>query len=190
MTDNSNNSGGNGVLDGSMFGYVPASEIEQADYSHDLAEQRAKEAAGPMLPAPSEHTSVGPAPERPAAPVAMPLQSVMVAPQSMVQVEPPAVLSEVWKYGNAHMLGISTVVVATCTIVGMRFGGLYGAVAGSLAGGSALNALRAAKVVTGNHPEARREALVSGSYALIAAGLSGYLIYVGHKHATGKKKWS
>jgi hypothetical protein len=82
---------------------------------------------------------------------------------------------------QAHMLGVSTVVVATATIIGTRFGGLYGAVAGSLFGGAGLNALRAIRHAMNGTPEGDKEALVSGTYTVVAAGMGGYLTWMGIK---------
>jgi hypothetical protein len=92
-----------------------------------------------------------------------------------------------WReHEQAHMLGISTVIVATSTVIGTRFGGLYGAVAGSLFGGSALNALRAIKFAMEGTPEGDKEALVSGTYTVVAASLGGYLTYMGYKARRAK----
>ena len=84
------------------------------------------------------------------------------------------------------MLGISTVTVATATVIGTRFGGLYGAIAGSLFGGAGLNAMRAIKHAMAGTPEGDREALVSGTYTVVAASLGGYLTWQGIKAKRSK----
>jgi len=86
---------------------------------------------------------------------------------------------------GGHLLGVSTVLVGVGSLLGIRFGGLYGGVAGALFGGAAVNAYRAIKHALAGSPEADREALISGTYALVAGGLGGYVAWkVDHKKAT------
>lgn len=91
-----------------------------------------------------------------------------------------------WRQEEAHMLGLSTVTVATATVIGTRFGGLYGAIAGSLFGGAGINAMRAIKHAMVGTPEGDREALVSGTYTVVAASLGGYLTWQGIKAKRAK----
>ncbi len=82
---------------------------------------------------------------------------------------------------EGHMLGISTVTVATAAVIGLRFGGTYGGIAGSLFGGAAINALRAIRHSMQGTPDGDREAMVSGTYTVVAAALGGYLTWQGMK---------
>ena len=90
-----------------------------------------------------------------------------------------------WSSESAHMLGLSTVMLATGAVVGIRFGGFYGGVAGSLFGGAAMNAIRAYRTSTSGTPDGKKEALISGTYAIVSAGLGGYLWYIGSKKRAG-----
>jgi hypothetical protein len=106
------------------------------------------------------------------------------AVQAAAPVEPvqePARARGQWRHDETHMLGIATVTVAAGTAIGMRFGGVYGSLAGGLFGGSVVNVLRAIKLTMQGHPYADREAMLSGTYAVIAAGLGGYIVYAGKK---------
>jgi hypothetical protein len=85
---------------------------------------------------------------------------------------------------NGHSLGLALLLVTVGTGVGLKLGGTMGGVSGGLFGGAAVNAIRAARCVTKGTPEADKEALVSGTWALIAAGLGGFLTY---KEQQGKK---
>lgn len=82
---------------------------------------------------------------------------------------------------NGHMLGMSTLVVGVSALVGARFGGFYGGIAGSLFGGSAVNAYRAISHATAGTPQSDREALISGTYTILAAGLAGFILYQSQK---------
>lgn len=90
-----------------------------------------------------------------------------------------------WSSEAAHMLGLSTVLLATGAVVGIRFGGFYGGVAGSLFGGAAMNAIRAYRTSASGTPEGKTEALISGTYAVVSACLGGYLWHVGSKKRAG-----
>lgn len=88
-----------------------------------------------------------------------------------------------WRHEQTHILGITTVMVATGTLVGVRYGGLYGSVAGGLYGGAAVNAFRAIKltVQARGDEELRREALLSATYAIVVGGLATWLAWHGRK---------
>jgi hypothetical protein len=76
---------------------------------------------------------------------------------------------------GGHLLGASTLLVGVGGLLGIRFGGLYGGVAGSLFGGSAVNLYRAITFATHGTPESDREAVVSGTYALVTTGVASYV---------------
>lgn len=78
---------------------------------------------------------------------------------------------------QAHELGATTLVVGIGTLLGTRYAGLYGALAGSLFGGALVNAWRAYGHLKKDTEESDREALVSGSYAAITVALASYLAY-------------
>ena len=78
---------------------------------------------------------------------------------------------------RAHMLGFGLIASSLGAVAGLRIGGVYGGVAGTLFAGSAVNLYRAAMHASRGTPEGNREAIVSGTYSLIAAGLGGYISY-------------
>lgn len=100
----------------------------------------------------------------------------------------PARAMGAWQHEETHMLGISTVSVAVGTVVGTRFGGLYGAVAGGLFGGAAVNMIRAGRLALKGQPASDKEALLSATYGIIAAGLGGWLAYAGTKRKRAKEE--
>ena len=77
---------------------------------------------------------------------------------------------------HAHLLGLSVLGTACGVTVGFRYGGGYGAISGGVLAGSAVNIYRAFKNLGEGTPEGRREAMVSGTYAIGAAVL-GSLIW-------------
>jgi hypothetical protein len=78
---------------------------------------------------------------------------------------------------HAHMLGLSVVGVAIGTLIGQRYGGTYGAVAGAVGAGALINAYRAFHYNRTGTPEAKKEARVSGTYAVGAAILGAAIWY-------------
>jgi len=78
---------------------------------------------------------------------------------------------------GAHLLGLSTLLVGAGSLAGLRFGGLQGASAGALFGGAAVNLYRAIAFSMKGTPADDREAVVSGTYAVAAAGLAGYILW-------------
>jgi hypothetical protein len=82
---------------------------------------------------------------------------------------------------RAHMLGMSTIAVGVGTVMGMRWGGVYGALSGSLFAGAAVNAYRALQYGMNGDAHSSREAAVSGSYAVATALLASYLAYRGYQ---------
>ncbi len=78
---------------------------------------------------------------------------------------------------QAHLLGLSTLILPTGVVIGYRFGGGYGAAAGALFAGAAINVLRATRVMNVD----RREAVISGTYAALATGLGAYLAWTASK---------
>lgn len=78
---------------------------------------------------------------------------------------------------QGKMLGFSTVVTALGMLIGVRLGGGYGAVAGSLFAGSAVNAYRASLFARRDGEAAKKEAVLSGTYAVLAAGLGGAVLW-------------
>lgn len=109
----------------------------------------------------------------PASPGPMPMP--LPVPQPFPQTVAPSITIETETRG--HMLGVTTLASGLGMLLGVRLGGGYGAVAGSLFAGAAVNAFRAATFVKRGGPQAKREAAISGTYALLAAGLGGYVVY-------------
>lgn len=78
---------------------------------------------------------------------------------------------------QAHMLGMSALLVGGGALAGARLGGLYGGIAGSLFGGSASNALRAVRYAMLRTEEGKREALISGTYAVLTGAFAGWVAF-------------
>jgi hypothetical protein len=76
---------------------------------------------------------------------------------------------------SAHMIGVSALVIPVCSFAGYRWAGLYGAAAGTIAGGSAINLFRG-YVSTG--PE-RKIAL---TYGVLGVALTAYLSHLAIKN--------
>lgn len=90
----------------------------------------------------------------------------------------------------SHMLGMSVLLPAAGTIAGMKYAGLYGSLGGALGAGSLINAYRAVKYMLRGDDESDREAIISGTYALVGLGAAGYLLYRGVKAKDGSGKSS
>jgi len=88
---------------------------------------------------------------------------------------------------GGHMLGFSTIAVAMGAVVGTRYGGMYGGIAGSLFGGSLVNVYRSVRFAIEGNKDADREAIISGTYALVAAGFGGVVLYKLDKKGRAKK---
>lgn len=78
---------------------------------------------------------------------------------------------------GSHMLGIALGAVAIGAVVGWKYAGPLGGLAGGLLGGAAVNGFRAAKSITHGTPDSDKEAAVSGTYAVAGAGAAIYLLY-------------
>jgi len=78
---------------------------------------------------------------------------------------------------RGHLLGFATVATGLGAVLGIRLGGTYGGIAGTLFAGSATNAYRAVLHGMQGTNEGRREALISGTWSVIAAGAAGYILY-------------
>lgn len=77
---------------------------------------------------------------------------------------------------HAHLMGLSVLLVGLGAFVGQQRRGPYGALAGALAGGSAVNAIRAYHYAKRAESEAKKEAIISGTYMLLSAG-AAYWVY-------------
>lgn len=163
---------------------------ESEEYEAMMAEQASDPGAGysPMPEAeearePTQHRSL-PMPQqvRPLASSDFSRQFVQpmnAAVQSFPQTFIPAVEATINPEiaTRGHMLGFTTLASGLGMLLGVRLGGGYGAVAGSLFAGAAVNAYRAAIYVRQGTSEAKKEAAISGTYALLAAGVGGYVLY-------------
>lgn len=117
-------------------------------------------------------------PPRPAPPALAdvdPFQIPVAPPRFSLPQLPVIVDSELQTQGK--MLGFSTIATAIGMLVGVRLGGGYGAVAGSLFAGSAVNAYRASIYAARGNEAGRKEAVLSGTYAVLAAGLGGAVLW-------------
>lgn len=121
------------------------------------------------------------------APQAVPMQMPPGAPLAAPTMQAPAAAAAApvkrprqYDPDNAergNMLGFNTVATSLGIVLGLRFGGIYGGVAGSLFAGSASNGYRAILHAMRKTPEGNREALISGTWSVVAAGLAGFIVY-------------
>lgn len=86
----------------------------------------------------------------------------------------------------AHLLGLTTIVVGGAAYAGLRVGGGLGAAAGTLFGGALMNTYRAIAQGMKGTPESDKEAMISGTYAVVAALLGGYAAYRASKSRGSK----
>jgi hypothetical protein len=92
---------------------------------------------------------------------------------------------------SSGMLGTALVLIAAGAVVGWKYGGgVFGALAGGLAGGALVNGYRAAKNVTQGLPQTDREAAVSATYAVVGGGAALFLLYQAKKDKRLKKNAS
>lgn len=70
-------------------------------------------------------------------------------------------------------LGFTVIAAAGGAAAGLYYGGVWGALAGSLFGGAAVSAYRALKHVKDGTEESDKEAITSGTYAVGAAAIGG-----------------
>ncbi len=86
---------------------------------------------------------------------------------------------------SGHTLGLSTLLVGVGGLIGVRLAGIYGGAAGALFGGAAANLYRAISFSTHGTPESDREAVVSGTYALVTTGVASYVAWKIDEKDTG-----
>jgi len=79
--------------------------------------------------------------------------------------------------GGSHQLGVATLLAGLGAVVGVRLGGVYGGVAGVFFGGAATNLYRAYLFGSIGDEASDQEAVVSGTYALAAAAVGGYVAW-------------
>lgn len=75
----------------------------------------------------------------------------------------------------AHLLGLSMLLIPTCSFIGYRLAGLYGAGAGTLTGGALVNLTRAAW-------SPGPERAVSITYGLVGLAAAGYIAHYAYSH--------
>lgn len=172
---------------------------ESEEYEATMAEQASDPGAGyasmpeaEVFSPPAEHRAL-PMPQqaRPLASSDLPRQfvqpmaaAVQAFPQTFIPAVEATINPEIATRG--HMLGFTTLASGLGMLLGVRLGGGYGAVAGSLFAGAAVNAYRAAVYVRQGTREAKKEAAISGTYALLAAGVGGYVLYKFRPGTTSK----
>ena len=79
-------------------------------------------------------------------------------------------------HAHAHLFGVSALSTGLGALVGYRRGGLYGSFAGSFFGGALANVVRAWYFGRMNNEGAKTEAVISGSYALLSAGVGIWVL--------------
>lgn len=142
--------------------------------------------AAPM-PDPSAPRALSPAPSPTSVHQASPFHAPSLAAVDVPSAIPanyprpgltrPSVLIDSALETHGRMLGFSTIAASIGMLVGVRLGGGYGAVAGSLFAGSAVNAYRASIYAARGDEFGRKEAVLSGTYAVLAAGLGGAVLW-------------
>jgi hypothetical protein len=97
--------------------------------------------------------------------------------QMMRQPPPPMYQQAVGDIPNerAHMLGLSVVGLGVGASVGVKYGGLYGGIAGGLFAGALVNAYRAVHYYKEGSESDDKEAMASGTYAVISGALGALL---------------
>lgn len=90
---------------------------------------------------------------------------------------------------EGHTLGLSLLLASLGTGLGMYWGGAFGGLAGAAMGGGLVNVYRAVRYVMVGTPAADREALISGTYAVISLAAGGYLAYrVSERRSSGRSR--
>lgn len=85
--------------------------------------------------------------------------------------------------GDRALLGAAFVLVGVGAALGATKGGLFGSIAGALYGGATVNAVRAARVAKTDS----KEAMVSGTFAIVGAGVATYLLWKERESSRGSR---
>jgi len=147
-------------------------------------------AAAPMPPPhmmpQQQQAPMGPPPmpqPQPVRAVEGPMQPPMPPMPYFGPMQPPQPVRAVNGMGDAaslqtrHTLGLSLFLVPLVGAGGLYAGGPFGGVAGVFLGGALVNAYRAVRNVTAGNPDADREAMISGTYAVLGAAVGGYIAW-------------
>jgi hypothetical protein len=110
-----------------------------------------------------------------AAPMPM-VQSPPMAASMMPDVGPPPMHGgSLGQLNERGTLGFTVIAAAGGAAAGLYYGGVWGALAGSLFGGAAVSAYRAMKHVKDGTEPSDKEAITSGTYAVGAAAIGGVI---------------
>lgn len=153
--------------DGSFGSYAPMAEPmaqPQPQQPMPLALPPARAQASQQ----QQYAQPRPVPVAPYMPVSSPYLPAYGAQMGGIEELPPA---------SSSMLGIALLAVVGGAALGAKFGGAYGALAGSLLAGAGVNAFRAVRAVQQGTPEGDKEAQISGAFAVGGAALGGFLWY-------------
>jgi hypothetical protein len=105
------------------------------------------------------------------------MQAPPMAAPAMPDIGPPpthgGVLGQVDQ--GRGTLGYTVIAAAGGAAAGLYYGGVWGALAGSLFGGAAVSAFRALKHVKDGTDQSDKEAVTSGTYAVGAAAIGGVI---------------
>jgi hypothetical protein len=129
-----------------------------------------EEPADPLWPGPPP--AMAPVPQQPVIPPLPPVAPMISSPAGGPLQQAVGVIPQ----QHAHLLGLSVIGAACGATLGFRYGGGYGAIAGGVLGGSAVNVYRAFRHLREGTTEGKKEAMVSGTYAIATAAL-GSLIW-------------
>jgi hypothetical protein len=89
---------------------------------------------------------------------------------------------------DGHTLGLAILLTGIGSALGVVYGGVFGGIGGGLVGGSIVNGIRAWRNVKKGTSDGDREAIVSGTYAVLGAGAAVYLLYKGHEVNPNERK--
>lgn len=82
---------------------------------------------------------------------------------------------------SGHMLGFAFLASGIGAALGLTYAGVYGGIGGGLVGGALVNTLRAYRHAKLGTQVDDKEAIISGTYAVISLGVAGYLFYRSQK---------
>ena len=166
--------------------WVQPSPEQAAPVSSGEQAQAMVPAAQPM-PTPDDFAAIAPAPQeqRPALNDDLPpaLRSAVAASPLRHRGVGGLGMDEAQAASDRTLLGAALVLVGVGAAIGANKGTMFTAIAGGLYGGAAVNAWRSARVAKTD----RKEAIVSGTFAIIGGGIATWLLWR-HRESTATKQ--
>lgn len=138
------------------------------------------------MPTPDQFAALAPTQEEQVAPLKddLPPGLLGVAPRVVARRRGAAGLGmdDAQATADRTLLGAALVLVGVGAAIGASKGTMFTSIAGGLYGGAAVNAWRAVRVAKTD----RKEAIVSGTFAIIGGGIATWLLWR-HKESTATK---